>query len=109
MMGDTSELLRRYVNEGSESAFAELVREHINLVYSAALRETNGDEVLAKDISQAVFIELVRKSRSLVGHPSLAGWLYTTVRFVAANLRRAEQRRRCREEEAQSLRDLLSE
>jgi RNA polymerase sigma factor (sigma-70 family) len=109
MMGDTSELLRRYVNEGSESAFAELVREHINLVYSAALRETNGDEALAKDISQAVFIELVRKSRSLVDHPSLAGWLYTTVRFVAANLRRAEQRRRCREEEAQSMRDLLSE
>jgi RNA polymerase sigma factor (sigma-70 family) len=109
MMGDASELLRRYVKEGSESAFAELVREHINLVYSAALRETNGDEALAKDISQAVFIELVRKSQRLVGHPSLAGWLYTTVRYVAANLRRAEQRRLCREEEAQSMRELVSE
>ncbi len=109
MMGNASELLRRYVKEGSESAFAELVREHINLVYSAALRETNGDEALAKDISQVVFMELIRKSRRLLAHPSLAGWLYTTVRFVSANLRRAEQRRRCREEGAQSMRELLSE
>jgi RNA polymerase sigma factor (sigma-70 family) len=109
MMSNASELLRRYVKEGCEGAFAELVREHINLVYSAALRETNGDEALAKDVSQAVFMELVRKSRRLLEHRSLAGWLYTTVRYVAANFRRAEQRRRCREEEAQSMREVLSE
>ena len=42
-MSSDAELLRRYVEERSESAFAQLVNEHLNLVYSAALRETTGD------------------------------------------------------------------
>src|SRR5512147_2683069 len=100
-MSNETELLRRYVEESSENAFTELVNEHLNLVYSAALRETGGEGALAEDLSQAVFTELARKSSGLLGHPSLAGWLYTTVRHLAANLRRAEQRRRCREQEVQ--------
>ena len=107
-MSNDAELLRRYVEERSESAFTELVREHLNLVYSAALRQTSGDRALAEDLSQLVFTELARKAPRLLGHPSLAGWLYTTVRHVAANLRRAEQHRRQREEEAQSMNALLS-
>jgi RNA polymerase sigma factor (sigma-70 family) len=108
-MSNDTELLRRYVEERSESAFTELVREHLNLVYSSALRETGGDGALAEDVSQAVFTELARKAPRLLGHPSLAGWLYTTVRHRAANLRRAEQHRRRREEMAQSMNELLSE
>jgi RNA polymerase sigma factor (sigma-70 family) len=108
-MSNDSELLRRYVEEHSESAFTQLVDEHLNLVYSAALRETNGARAMAEDLAQAVFTELARKSPRLVGHPSLAGWLYTTVRHLAANLRRADHRRRCREEEAQSMNELLAE
>jgi len=103
------ELLRRYVKEGSESAFAEIVREHLNMVYGTALREMNGNGALAEDISQAVFTELARKAARLVGHPALAGWLYTTVRHLAANLRRSEQHRRCREEAAQNMNELLSD
>jgi len=108
-MSNDTELLRQYVEERSESAFTRLVNEHLNLVYSAALRETNGDRTLAQDLAQAVFTELARKSPGLLGHPSLAGWLYTTVRHLAANLRRSEHRRRCREEEVQSMNELLSE
>ncbi|MGH7979252.1 MAG: hypothetical protein ACREE6_07740 [Limisphaerales bacterium] len=39
-MSDVSdmELLRDYARQNSEAAFAELVRRHLNLVYSAALR-----------------------------------------------------------------------
>jgi len=32
------ELLRRYARDRSEASFEELVRRHINLIYSAALR-----------------------------------------------------------------------
>ena len=108
-MSNDQELLRQYVEGRSEDAFTHLVKEHLNLVYSAALRQVNGDRALAEDLAQAVFTELARQSGKLLGHPSLAGWLYTTVRHMAANVRRAEQRRRDREEEAQSMNPLLSE
>jgi len=61
-MNANSELLRRYLEERSESAFTELVREHLKLVYSAALREMNGDGALAEEISQLVFIQLAREA-----------------------------------------------
>jgi RNA polymerase sigma factor (sigma-70 family) len=108
-MSHDTELLRRYVEERAESPFTELVHEHLNLVYSAALRETNGDAALAEDVSQAVFTELARKAPQLLEHPSLAGWLYTAVRHIAANWRRTDQHRRHREEEAHSMNELLSE
>ena len=37
MLSD-GELLRRYVDEGSEEAFATLVQRHLNVVQRAALR-----------------------------------------------------------------------
>jgi RNA polymerase sigma factor (sigma-70 family) len=108
-MSNDTELLRRYVEERAEGPFTQLVQEHLNLVYSAALREMNGDRALAEDVSQAVFTELARKAPRLLGHPSLAGWLYSAVRHLAANWRRADQHRRHREEEAHSMNELLSE
>ena len=108
-MSNDTKLQRQYVEERSERSFTELVQEHVNLVYSAALRETNGDGAQAEDVSQAVFTELARKAPRLLGHPSLAGWLYTTVRRTAANWRRADHPRRRREEEAQSMNELLSD
>jgi RNA polymerase sigma factor (sigma-70 family) len=108
-MSNDTELLRQYLEGHTESAFSELVHRHLNLVYSAGLRETGGDTALAEDLSQAVFTELARKAPRLLDHPSLAGWLYTAVRHTAANLRRSEQHRRKREEEAQIMNELLSE
>src|SRR5258705_161217 len=107
-MATDTELLRSYAHDRSEGAFTELVQRHIDLVYSAALRETRGDVGLAEDITQAVFAELARKASSLVRHPALAGWLYTCVRRMIANVRRAEDRRHRREQEAQTMNELLS-
>src|SRR5213594_3696712 len=105
-MDTDTDLLRRYAEERSEDAFTELVRRHVDLVYSAALREARGDASLAEDITQAVFAELGRKATSLVRHPALAGWLYTCVRRMTANVRRAEDRRQRREQEAQTMNEL---
>lgn len=88
-MSDDATRLREYVEQGAESAFAALVQAHLNLVYGAALRETAGDAAAAEDIAQAVFTQLARKARQLQDRASLAGWLYLTVRYVAANARRA--------------------
>ncbi len=99
-MLDDATLLRRYAENRSEGDFAELVRRHLNLVYSAALRQVNGDTHLAQDVSQLVFTDLARKAATLAGHRVLAGWLFTSTRFAAAKLVRGEHRRRTREQEA---------
>jgi RNA polymerase sigma factor (sigma-70 family) len=91
------ELLREFARTNSEDAFAEVVKRHLNLVYSAALRQVNGDEHLARDIAQMVFTDLARKAHSLSRHGNLAGWLYTSAHFAAANVVRGENRRRDRE------------
>src|SRR5688572_13456435 len=93
------ELLCEYVEKRSESAFAELVARHINLVYSAALRLVQ-DAHLARDVAQLVFIELARKPRSVRNPDALAGWLYRAARFTAANTVRTERRLRERVEKA---------
>src|SRR5208283_2361314 len=97
-MTPDSELLRRYADTHSEEAFAELVRRHVNLVYSTALRQVNGDAHLAQDVAQTVFTDLARKAASLARRATLTGWLYTSAHFAAAKIARTENRRRDREE-----------
>ena len=84
-MVQDKELIRQYASKRSEAAFAELVRRHLKMVYAAALRQVNGDFHLAEDVAQSVFTDLARKSGSLQRHGSIAGWLYASTRFTAAN------------------------
>ena len=107
-MSDDAELLRRYAEQRSEAAFAELVRQHLNLVYSTALRLTRGDTHRAEDIAQVVFTDLARKAAALSHRPMLAGWLYTSTHYATAKILRTEQRRQTREQEAQVMHELLS-
>jgi RNA polymerase sigma factor (sigma-70 family) len=97
-MTPDSGLLRQFAKTNSEDAFAELVKRHVNLVYSAALRQVNGDEHLAKDVAQTVFADLARKADSLSRREALTGWLYTSAHFAAAKIARTENRHRDREE-----------
>jgi uncharacterized protein (TIGR03435 family) len=93
------DLVRDYARQNSESAFAELVRRHINLVYSVAMRFT-GNPGDADDVTQAVFILLARKAAGLSDRTVLTGWLYETTRLTAAGFLRAQNRRRFWEQEA---------
>jgi RNA polymerase sigma factor (sigma-70 family) len=108
-MPDDAEIIRRFLSERSEGAFAELVQRHLNLVYFSALRFVNGDAHRAEDVTQCVFTKLATKAPSLGGRSSLAGWLYTTTRFEAGHAVRAERRRQARELEAQRMQDILAE
>jgi RNA polymerase sigma factor (sigma-70 family) len=101
------ELLRRYAETRSEDAFAELVQRHLNFVYSAALRQVNGDAHLAQDVAQTVFTDLARKAHSLARRDVLTGWLYTSAHFAATKIVRTEQRRHAREQEAHTMCELL--
>ncbi len=102
-MNDTAELLRAWVEHGSEDAFAKLVARHIDLVYSVAVRKVAGDSGLAADIAQTVFADLARKARSLRAEGSLAGWLHRHTCHIAATALRGELRRRAREQTAAAM------
>jgi RNA polymerase sigma factor (sigma-70 family) len=88
------------VNDRDEAAFAQVVRRHVNLVFSSAARRV-GDRHLAEDITQAVFVILAKKAASLCGgKAALSGWLLQCVRYASANAIKMEMRRRKHESSA---------
>ena len=93
------DLVREFGRNHSEAAFTELVRRHLNLVYSIARRCTE-NESDAQDVAQAVFVILARKAARLSTRTLLAGWLHTTTRHTAACWQRTNARRHAREQEA---------
>jgi len=96
---DDMQLLAEYAARNSEEAFSTLVARYVNLVYSAALRQT-GNPHEAQEITQAVFLVLARKAKTLRQGTVLSGWLYHTARLTAANALRGEIRRQNREQQA---------
>jgi len=93
------QLLEDYRLNGADDAFATLVNRHLNLVYSAALRQVH-EPAMAQDVTQAVFIVLSQKGKSLEKHPAIAGWLVRTTHFASLKAIRAESRRRRTEQKA---------
>jgi RNA polymerase sigma factor (sigma-70 family) len=96
---DCTALLRQYAEDGSEEAFAALVKQHVDFVYSVALRQV-GAPHQAEEIVQAVFIILAKKAKQLRHEKALSSWLFLTTRLTANNFVRSEMRRHHREQEA---------
>jgi RNA polymerase sigma factor (sigma-70 family) len=101
------QLLQDYAEHRSETAFAKLVRRHIDPVHSAAVRMVC-DSHLAQDVTQRVFVALARQAAQLSDRVVLSGWLHRTARNIAAETVRADVRRRAREQEAAAMNDSLA-
>src|SRR5947207_4602013 len=107
MVDETDQMLiRAYVCRRCEQSFAELVRRHVNLVHSTALRIVRA-AALAEEVTQGVFLALAQHSAWLQGRSSLTGWLYETTRSLSINTVRSEERRRQRECEAATMKALI--
>ena len=99
-MMDSQQLLAEYAQEGSDTAFRELVSRYVDLVYSTALRLVEGDTHRAEDVAQTVFVDLTGMAQKLSKDVMLGGWLHRHTCFVAAKIMRSERRRQSRERQA---------
>lgn len=96
------QLLARFQRDQTEDAFAELVRRHINLVHTAALRQVRSSQ-LAEEVAQSVFTDLARDAQKLKPDTILTAWLYQVTRRTAIDVVRRETRRHWREQMASEL------
>jgi RNA polymerase sigma factor (sigma-70 family) len=99
-MTDSQKLLSDYAQNGSETAFRQIVAGYIDLVYSTAFRLVERDAHMAQDVTQAVFADLARVAPRLAPEVMMGGWLHRHACFVARNTMRSERRRRAREQQA---------
>ncbi len=70
---DERELIRR-CKDGSEAAYAELVRQHRPRLFTLAYRLTN-DRESAEDVVQETFLAAFRAIERFEPRPSVAAWL----------------------------------
>jgi RNA polymerase sigma factor (sigma-70 family) len=100
-LADMSDLecLQRYARDNSQEAFAAVVARHVDLVYSAALRQVRLP-ALAEEVAQLVFLDLARAAGKLPSSQPLAAWLYVVTRRTAVDVIRRESRRTARERTA---------
>ncbi|HSZ55840.1 MAG TPA: sigma-70 family RNA polymerase sigma factor [Tepidisphaeraceae bacterium] len=101
-MDEVATLLAQYVRNGSETAFAELVRRHVGLVYSSARRQL-GDLHDAEDVTQTVFLALAQNASKIRNGTVLASWLLSATRYVCATGKKMEARRKFHERQSGEL------
>lgn len=76
---------------GDAGAFAQLVREHSNLVYRVALRMLGDGE--AQDACQDVWVKVWRSINSFRGDSAFSTWLYRITINTCLNVRERTFRR----------------
>jgi RNA polymerase sigma-70 factor, ECF subfamily len=83
----TDEELIQALAKGDEDALRELVNRHTASIYKFSLRYT-GDESIAQDICQEVFLRLYRNARKYTPGMPFKTWLFTIVRNTSINFAR---------------------
>jgi len=99
------ELLRRFMNDRDEGAFLQLVEKHVDLVFSVAVRQLKNRH-WAEEMTQNVFVELIKSGPNLTEDTVLPAWLYQVTYRRCIDAIRSESRRRVREKIAVELRDM---
>jgi RNA polymerase sigma factor (sigma-70 family) len=87
-----ADLLRRFVADRDQGAFAQLVRRHGTMVLQVCQRVL-GHVQDAEDAYQATFMVLARKAASLSEPDSLGGWLHGVAYRTALNARKLRGKR----------------
>jgi RNA polymerase sigma factor (sigma-70 family) len=91
------DLLGQYARDKAQDAFTEIVRRHVDLVYSAAFRQVRSPQ-LAEEVAQSVFTDLAQNAGKLKSDTVLTAWLYQVTRRTAVDVVRKESRRQLREQ-----------
>lgn len=102
------QLLTEVASNGSEAAFAELVRRHSSMVLNQS-RRLLFDTHEAEDATQAVFLVLWKKARSLRNSVTVAAWLHGVTRNVCSNAQRARNARKLKERKVMEMNRSLPE
>src|SRR5215471_1469879 len=97
MIANDHDLLQEFSRDQSQASFTDLVNRHLNLVYSAALRQVRSPQ-LAEEVSQSVFTNLACHAAKLKANTVLSAWLYQVTRHAAIDVVRREARRQAREQ-----------
>ena len=111
-MAKDAELLEEFARapaaRAGQDAFTELVNRHLNLVYSAAWRQTRSPQ-LAEEVAQAAFTQLALHATTLRGGTILTAWLYQVSHRSAIDVVRREARRQAREQIACEMNQLQNQ
>ncbi len=92
-------LLELFVTQRDNDAFSALIERHGPMVHRVC-RQVLGNPHDAQDASQAVFLVLAKRARSIRSRGSLASWLHGVSLRTAAKARTAAARRREHERRA---------
>ena len=81
--GQQDEFVRgvtRAMAEGSERAFGLFHERYVDRIYRHLLVRARGEELLARELMQAVYLRLVRHGREFEGEGKLWAWVKQVAR-----------------------------
>ena len=102
MLSSDHQLLKQHLRHPSGGALTTLIERFLPLVLSVARRITANDEA-ARDISQTVFLRLIKKAPNIPSTLPLTAWFHRETHSASVDHVRSEVRRQQREQTAASL------